>query len=166
MFNFISSLLLCIFRIIFSNRKDLILALMILKKENQIYKRQDRIFLSLISSLSRKAINHLILVKPSTLLNWQRRFIKNYWTYEHQATGRKPVSKEIKDLILEMKTENQLWALVGAFGTCSGKHPRCHRIADELKKIGINLHPTTVNRIIQTFRKIGKIQPNGSWIKF
>ena len=67
------------------------------------------------------------------------RFIKNYWTYEHKATGRKPVSKEIKDLILEMKTENQLLALVGAFGTCSGKHPGCHRIADELKKIGIEV---------------------------
>jgi len=138
---------------------------MLLTKENQVYKRQinrqkvqsklkrrDRIYLSLISSLSKKAINHLTLVQPSTLLNWQRRFIKNYWTYEHKATGRKPVSKEIKDLILEMKTDNSLWG--------------CHRIADELKKIGIELHPTTVNRIIQTFRKKGKIQPNGSWIKF
>ncbi len=139
--------------------------MMILKKENQIYKRQinwqkaqsklkrqDRIFLFLISSLSKKAINHLTLVKPSTLLNWQRRFIKNYWTYEHQATGRKPVSKEIKNLILEMKIANQLWG--------------CHRIADELKKLEIELIPTTVNRIIQTFRKNGKIQSVGSWKKF
>jgi len=51
-----------------------------------------------------------------------------------------------------MKTGNQLWG--------------CHRIADELKKLGIDLNPTTVNRIIQTFRKKGKIQPNGSWGKF
>ena len=122
---------------------------MLLTKENQVYKRQinrqkvqsklkrrDRIYLSLISSLSKKAINHLTLVQPSTLLNWQRRFIKNYWTYEHKSTGRKPVSKELKNLILEMKTDNSLWG--------------CHRIADELKKIGIELHPTTVNRIIQT----------------
>jgi len=51
-----------------------------------------------------------------------------------------------------MKQDNQIWG--------------CHRIADELMKIGIKLHPTTVNKIIQTFRKQGKIQPNGSWMKF
>ena len=34
------------------------------------------------------------------------------------------------------------------------------------KKLGINLNPTTFNRIIQTFRKQGKIQPTGSWKKF
>ena len=138
---------------------------MVLKKENQIYKRQinrqkvqstlqrrDRLFLSLISKISKRAINHLTLVKPSTLLGWQRRFIKNYWTYKHKSPGRKPVSKQIKNLILEMKVENQLWG--------------CHRIADELKKLGIDLNPTTVNRIIQTFRKKGMIQPTGSWKKF
>ena len=138
---------------------------MVLKKENQIYRRQftvkkvqstlkrkDRFYLSLISKLSKRAINHLTIVKPSTLLDWQRRFIKNYWTYNHKTPGRKPVSKEIKDLILEMKTDNPLWG--------------CHRIADELKKIGIDLHPTTVNKIVQTFRKQGKIKPDGSWKKF
>ena len=51
-----------------------------------------------------------------------------------------------------MKQTNPLWG--------------CHRIADELKKIDIDLNPTTVNRIIQTFRKQGKIQPSGSWKKF
>ena len=33
-------------------------------------------------------------------------------------------------------------------------------------KIGIELHPATVNKIIQTFFKQGKIQPNGSLEKF
>jgi len=51
-----------------------------------------------------------------------------------------------------MKKENSLW--------------ECYRIADELKKIGIDLHPTTVNKIIQTFRRQGKIQPTGGWKKF
>jgi hypothetical protein len=152
---------------------------MALKKENQIYKRQlnhkkvhnsmkrgDRFFLTMIFSLSRRATNHLMIVKPSTLLDWQRRFIKKFWTYNHKKPGRKPVSKDIKELILQMKQDNRMWALVGACSTCSGWQPRCHRIADELKKIGIDLNPTTVNRIIQTFRKEGKIQPNGSWNRF
>ncbi len=165
MFFFLSALLHSIFKIIFSKQKDLILSMMILKKENQIYKRQlnlkkvqsnikknDRLFLSLIFRLSKRAANHLTLVKPSTLLGWQRRFIKNYWTYKHKLPGRNPVSREIKNLILQIKQDNHLWG--------------CHRIADELMKIGIELHPTTVNKIIQTFRKKGKIQPNGSWQKF
>ena len=50
----------------------------------------------------------MTIVKPSTLLDWQRRFIKNYWTYMHKTPGIKPVSKGIKDLILEMKIDNQL----------------------------------------------------------
>ena len=63
----------------------------------------------------------MTMVKPTTLLDWQRRFIKNYWTYKHKTPGRKPVSKGIKDLILVMKIDNDLWG--------------CHRIADELKKL-------------------------------
>lgn len=165
MFQLLSSLLHSIFKIIFTSRKDILITLMVLKKENQIYKRQlnlqkvqsnlkknDRLFLSLLSSLSKKAISHLTIVKPSTLLDWQRRFIKNFWSYKHKTPGRKPISSEIKKLILEMKQKNTLWG--------------CHRIADELKKIGIYLHPTTVNKIIQTFRKQDKIKPTGSWKRF
>ncbi len=121
MFNFLTDLLNSIFKLIFSSRKDIIFTMMILKKENQIYKRQinrqkvqstlnrgDRFYLSLIHKISRRAIDHLTLVKPSTLLDWQRRFVKNFWTYKHKAPGRKPVSREIKNLILEMKIENHL----------------------------------------------------------
>ncbi|MCK5197443.1 MAG: hypothetical protein KAR21_03785, partial [Spirochaetales bacterium] len=59
-------------------------------------------------------IGYLTLVKPSTLLGWQRRFVKNFWTFKNKSPGRKPVSKEIKELILQMKQENHLWG--------------CHRI--------------------------------------
>jgi hypothetical protein len=127
MFYFISALLNSILKIICAKQRDLIFTMMVLKKENQIYRRQinrrkvqstlkrgDRLLLSLISKLSKRAINHLTLVKPSTLLDWQRKFIKNFWTFKHKTPGRKPVSKEIKNLILGMKQENHLWALVGA----------------------------------------------------
>ena len=165
MFNLLVLLFQTIFKIVFSSRKDLILTFMTLKKENQILNRQlnprkvhsslkraDGVFLTMIFKLSRKAIHHLTLVKPSTLLQWQHRFIKNFWTYKHKSPGRKPVSKDIKELILQMKQDNRLWG--------------CHRIADELKKLEIELNPTTVNRIIQTFRKKGMIQPTGGWKKF
>jgi putative transposase len=162
MFNLISALLHSIFKIVFTNRKDLIFTLMILKKENQIYKRQlnhkkvhnslkrsDRFFLTLIFKLSKRATNHLTIVKPSTLLDWQRRFVKNFWSYKHKTPGRKPVTRDIKNLILDMKQENYLWG--------------CKKISNELKKINIDIHYTTVNRIISTFRKQGLIQPKWNW---
>jgi putative transposase len=122
MFNFIVQLLQSIFTIVLAKRKDVIFTLLLLKKENAIYKRQlnlnkkkiftkktDRLIFSLIAAISKRAVNHITLVKPKTLLDWQKRFIKKYWTYTHKKLGRKPVSRDLKNLVLEMKRENQLW---------------------------------------------------------
>jgi transposase len=139
--------------------------MLLLKKENEIYRRHlnlenrrliftktNRFSLAMLNSLSKRALSHLSIVKPETILDWQRRFIKNFWTYKHKLPGRKPVAGDIKKLILEMKQDNSLWG--------------CKKIANELKKINIEIHYTTVNKIIQKYRKQGLIQPNGSWKKF
>jgi len=165
MFNFLCSSLNSIFTTIFSKRKNVIFTMLLLKKENKIYKRHlnlqnkklhfwknDKFTLAMINALSQRAINHLTIVKPETALVWQRRFIKNLWSYKHRTPGRKPVTRKIKDLILEMKRDNYLWG--------------CKKIANELKKINIDIHYTTVNRIISTFRKQGLIHSIGSWKKF
>ena len=165
MFNFILNLLQSIFSILFKKRKDIIFTMLLLKKENEILKRtlnlkniklkssmKDRLSLSIIAAISKRALSHLTLVKPKTLLDWQRRFIKNRWTYPKKKPGRKPVPQSIRDLILEMKLDNRLWG--------------CIRIADELSKLGIDIHYTTINKILQTFRKNGNLQPIGSWKKF
>jgi len=165
MFNFIVKLLKVIFSILFKKRKDIIFTLLLLKKENAIMKRHlnlkgqriksnhsDRFYLSLIAVLSKRAVSHLTIVKPETLLEWQRRFIKKKWSFKHKKRGWKPVSADIRNLILEMKTDNPLWG--------------CRRISDELNKLSIDIHYTTVNKIIQTFRKQEKIQSTGSWKKF
>ena len=165
MFSFLCFLLDSIVRTIFRKRKNVILTMLLLKKENEIYRRHlnlhgkklyfqktDKITLAMLNSLSKRAISHLSIVKPETILGWQRRFIKNFWTYKHKSPGRKPVLKDIKHLILEMKKDNPLWG--------------CKKIANELKKINIDIHYTTVNKLIQKYRKHGLIQPNGSWKKF
>ncbi len=135
------------------------------KKENEILKRHltvqnkklmfsrtDRLTFSIIKSLSERALNHLTLIKPETLLRWQKQFIKNLWTYNNKKRGRPYIKKSIKELILEMKQDNYLWG--------------CRRVADELQKLHISVHYSTVNRILQTYRRNGKLQPNGSWKKF
>ena len=165
MFNFVAVLLNALFSTFFKKRKDVIFTLLLLKKENEIMKRHlslqgrrihsnqsDRFCLSLIAALSKRAVSHLSIVKPETLLEWQRRFIKKRWSFKHKKRGRKPITSKIRALILEMKKDNPLWG--------------CRRISDELKKLDIDIHHTTVNKSIQTFRKQGKIQPTGSWKKF
>ena len=51
-----------------------------------------------------------------------------------------------------MKKDNFLWG--------------ARRISGELNKLGIDIHYTTVYRVIQTFRKNGFIKPSGCWEKF
>jgi putative transposase len=165
MFNFLCFLLNSIFNTLFRKRKNVIFTMLLLKKENEIYKRHinlqnkklhlrkhDKFTLTMIKALSKRTINYLTIVKPETLLSWQHKFIKNFWSYKHNPPGRKPVTRDIKKLILEMKQGNYLWG--------------CKKIADELKKINIDIHYSTVNRIISNFRKQGLIKPNGSWKRF
>ncbi len=104
-----------------------------------IFKKSDKFTFVLLNAFSEKAIGHLTLLKPGTLISWQRRFIKNFWTYKHNSPGRKPIIRDIKKLIFEMKQENYIL--------------ECKKIAHELRKLNIYIHYTTVNKIIQTFRK-------------
>ena len=165
MFRFIKDLLQVIFKVVTSNRKNLIFTLLILQKQNEILNRHidgrnerprpkhsDRWTLAMISAISKKAQTYLQIFKPETVLSWQRKLIAGRWTFKKGKPGRKPVATEIKSLILEIKNDNYLWG--------------CRRIADELGKLGIDIHHTTVNRIIQDFRKRGKIATSGSWTRF
>jgi hypothetical protein len=53
---------------------------------------------------------------------------------------------------------NFIWALIGAFGTCSDKHPRCHRIADELKKILVGCTITITGAVPESVSNGIKLQ--------
>lgn len=130
--------------------------MLLLKKENEILKRhlnlqnkklmltrKDRFTLACIRSLSDRATRHLALIKPEILLRWQKQFIKNHWTYKSNKKGRPYIKNAIKKLIFEMKQDNVLWG--------------CRRIADELQKLHIFIHYTTVNRILQIYRKKWKV---------
>ena len=165
MFCFIRDLLQAIFKVATSKRKNLIFTLLMLRKQNEILKRhidfrnerlrpshKDRWSLAMIAAVSKSAISHLLVFKPETVLAWQRKLIARRWTYQYRNPGRRLVKSEIKNLILEMKNENSLWG--------------CRRIADELGKLRIDIHHTTVNRIIQDFRKKGRIAASGSWSRF
>ena len=102
MFRFIRDLLVAIFNVVTSKRRNLIFTLLILRKQNEILKRQidsrkerlqissaDRWSLAMIDSVSKVARSHLQIFKPETVLSWQRRFMSKRWTYPKSKPGRK-----------------------------------------------------------------------------
>jgi len=86
------------------------------------------------------------IVKPETLLKWQRQLIKSFWTFnsKKRRKGRPPVPMEIKSLILKMKNENITWG--------------AKRIRGELLKLNIDLDTKTIRNILRIFRRKGKIK--------
>ena len=53
----------------------------------------------------------LVIVTPDTVLRWQRRRFRDYWTRRSGRTtgGRPPINAEIRALIARMATANPLW---------------------------------------------------------
>ena len=112
----ITKLLLSIFR----SKKYLICEIALLKKEIEILKRKnavkrvvtnhfDRLFIiGLNKVLSIK--DYISIVKPETVLRWQRNIIRKLWTFKnlYKRRGRKPINKDIQSLILTIKNENIL----------------------------------------------------------
>jgi len=91
MFNFILLIMRWIFFLFPSKQLDILVENAILKKENEILKRKkksrlkfmffDRLFCAVICKLSEKAKGCVTLIKPETILQWQRNLIKRFWTF-------------------------------------------------------------------------------------
>jgi putative transposase len=92
----------------------------------------------------------LLVVSPDTVLRWQRRRFREYWTQlsGRPPGGRPPVEPEIAALVRKMAAANPLW---GA--------PRIH---GELLKLGIDIAERTVSRLLPKWRP----QPSQTWRTF
>ena len=156
MFNLILLIMRSIFFLFSSRQLDILIENAILKKENEILKRKkndrlkfrffDRLFYSVICKLSKKAKGSVKLIKPETVLKWQRNLIKRFWTFPSYKSnpGRPPVPVWIRELILDMKNKNLHWGYM--------------RIQGELLKLGIDLDKKTIWNILYHFRRKGKIR--------
>ena len=90
-----------------------------------------------------------MIVTPDTVLRWQRRRFREYWTSSLAARPEVAVHQaEIRALITRMATANPLW---GA--------PRIH---GELLKLGIDVAERTVSRLMPKRRP----QPSQTWRTF
>ena len=96
-----------------SVKKELLLLIFTMKKENQILHRsldlknkrpkirfKDRVIYSIISQLSEKMRKHFTLIKPETVLKWTRQLTKRYWTYPSKKLGRPETAFEIKKEVI------------------------------------------------------------------
>jgi putative transposase len=112
----------------------------------------DRVFFAAASRLLPRPVWNAFLVKPATLLEWHRRLVARRWTYRGR-TGRRPISREVRELILRMARENRRWGY--------------QRIVGELKGLGVAVSATTVRNVLRRAR-LGPAggRPGPSWRQF
>jgi len=92
----------------------------------------------------------LVIVQPTTVVSWQRRRFKQYWSRlsQKKGPGRPQVSTELRKLVRTMASANVTW---GA--------PRIH---GELLKIGFEISERTVSRLMPKRRQ----DPSQTWKTF
>src|SRR6267378_3815251 len=151
--------LLRLFPFLFGRHRQLAVENLALRQQLAVYKRTtarpklrttDRLFWIWLSRVWAGWRQPLVIVTPDTVLRWQRRRFREYWTkLSGRPTGGRPaVHTEIKALITRMATANPLW---GA--------PRIH---GEFLKLGIDVAERTVSRLMPKRRP----RPSQTWRTF
>src|SRR5260370_373468 len=71
----------------------------------------DQLLWLVLSRLWAQWRSALVIVKPETVIAWQRKGFRLYWRWKSRAgkTGRPCVNREIRDLIRQLSTANPLW---------------------------------------------------------
>ena len=144
---------------LFRERHDLLVENLLLRHQLHValrsrprpdLKSRDRFFWLVVRSLYPDWKQHLILVRPETVVRWHRRGWRLYWRWRsgHQL-GRPRLSPEIRELIATMASANPLW------GT--------ERIRGELLKLGIVVSSRSIRRYR---RRRNSRPPSQSWRTF
>jgi len=159
------TIILKIIQTLFKSKSDLVLENLALRQQLAKYQAKnikpkltdlDRSFWVALRQVWGKWIDFLIIVKPETVIDWQRRRFKRYWTKlstKNKKPGRKRIKKEIGDLINRMAGEN---------------HWGAPRIYSELLMFGFNdISEATVSRYLKKFRsKHPDKKKQQSWMTF
>jgi transposase InsO family protein len=132
-----------------------------LRQQLVIYKRKlkrprltrwDRWFWIALAGHWKSWRKSLFVVHPDTVVRWQRKRFREYWTQlsvrPAKKLGRPRIGKQIRELIRTVACANPLW--------------RAPRIHGELVKLGIEVSERTVSRILQTIKR----PPSQTWKTF
>lgn len=113
-------------------------------------KKSEKVFLILGSKILRNWKEHLVIVKPETLIKWHRERFKLFWKRKSKwKGGRKRVDVEVRRMIIKLALENSSWGV-----------PRIH---GELLKLGFNISQSTVYRYLQ---HTSRDKPSQNWKTF
>jgi len=140
------------------SRRALALENLVLRQQLAVLSRKrkprlsnaDRLFWLALRRYWKDWRDHLVVVKPATVVRWHREGFKRYWTWKSRARrgGRPRVDPEVRGLIRKMNRANPTW---GA--------PRIH---GELLKLGIDVSQATVSKNMVRRRK----PPSQRWRTF
>jgi hypothetical protein len=110
----------------------------------------DRLFWVLLARLWHGWAEAVLLVKPETVIRWQRTGFRLFWTWKSRRPEpvRPAVAPEVRALIRTMARANPLW---GA--------PRIH---GELQKLGLEISQATVSKYLGRRRT----PPSQTWRTF
>ena len=144
----------------FCSRRDLLLENLALRQQLLVFKQRkqrpmlapfDKLFWIGIQSVWSQWKNSLVLVTPETVVRWHRAGFRRYWRWRSRdRAGRKPVNRQIRELIIRMVSENPTW---GA--------PHIH---GELLKLGFEVSERTVSRWMRCAPQ--KPDAGGQWKAF
>ena len=153
-------LLVSLFRRVLCSRADLIAENLLLRQQLTVLTRptrkrprlrsRDKLFWVVIRALRRDWRQHLVLVRPDTVVRWHRHGWKLFWRWHSPGRlGRPRLSVGVRELIARMARENPRWG--------------SERIPGELLKLGISVS----KRSIQQYRRRGPARPpSQSWRTF
>lgn len=134
----------CLLVRLFRCQRSLLIENVALRQQLAVFKRgnsrpkltvADRMFWVFLRRFWSSWKTALIVVSPDTVVRWHRVGFKLYWRLISRARkprGRRPVTKEVRELIFQMVAENPTW--------------RAPRIHGELTMLGFNVSERTVSR--------------------
>jgi putative transposase len=135
------------------------LEIVVLRHELAVLRRQisrpafrsaDRLFFAAAGRLLPGVRRSVFLVTPATLLSWHRQLVSKRWTYRSR-TGRPPIRRNVRELILRVARENPRWGYL--------------RIVGELKGMGVLVSATTVRKVLrQAHLGPAGTRPGPTWL--
>ena len=153
-------LLVGLLRAVVSSRAHLVAENLLLRQQLTVLSRptrkrpqlrsRDKLFWVVIRALRREWREHLVLVRPDTVVRWHRQAWQVFGRWRsHGRLGRPRLSAEVRELIARMAQENPRWG--------------SERIRGELLKLGIIVS----KRSIQRYRGRGPARPpSQTWRTF
>ncbi|MHC4579345.1 MAG: integrase core domain-containing protein [Planctomycetota bacterium] len=151
--------LLAIIQALASDRARLAMENVLLRQQLAVLRRStkrprledsDRVFWILVRRLFKGWKDHLVIVKPETVVRWHRKGFQYYWRRKSRGTpGRPPISMAVIHLIRRMSLENVLWG--------------APRIKSELALVGHEVAESTVAKYMV---KRENREPSQGWRTF